>query len=519
MLFYGKETWLGLLLASIPAFFSLYFFFMAGKKRTALFLLLASAFLIRMVMISLDPYLHEWDERFHALVAKNLISYPFKPMLFAHPVMVHDYKDWSYSHIWLNKQPLFLWQMALSMKVFGNTLIALRLPSALMSTVLVWLTYDISLKWIRNGTVAYISAFITTFGYYSLELVSGRMSLDHNDMAFLFYVTCSFWAFSKYIERGLTWRWAALIGFFAGLAILNKWLAALLIYGGWGLYVILDSESRNHFHRYKHVFLGMITTCLVFLPWQVYIKKSFPLETAHMSAYNMLHFSDALGHPGSNFFHVQFLPLIYDYFIILFMIIGLVRIPLLKNINPKLTISFLSMVLFLYVFFSVFVKTKMPSYVYPVSSLILILSAFGLYSTIHFFTKRRSILHAQRNVILLISTFLIGLFALKPWTITYNRSFSNEKRNTKIYNTSIYKNLNDEIIKDRVILNCRTYENIELMFFKDVTAYHFYPTEQVLDSLQAYGHHFVAFNYPDKQKLTEYIIKDKEILVLQDLPR
>ncbi len=507
------------MLASIPALFSVYFYFIADKKSTALYLLLISAFLIRLVMISLDPYLHEWDERFHALVAKNMISNPFKPMLFAHPIMFHDYKDWSYSHIWLNKQPLFLWQIALSLKVFGTNLFALRLPSALMSTVIVWLTYDISRKWIGHSTIAFITAFITVFGYYSIELVSGNFSLDHNDIAFLFYITCSFWAFTKYIESKFNWQWAILIGLFVGLAILNKWLAALLIYGGWGIYIILDPGSRFHFKRYLHLLLSLVTTCLVFLPWQIYINNSFPLEAAHVLEFNKLHFSDALGHPGSIFYHIQFLPFAYDYLIILFFIIGLVAIFSSKNINKKLTISFLSMILFLYLFFSVFVKTKMPSYVYPVSSLIMILSAFGLYTSIDVITERFSISPGKRNTILLIATFVIGILALKPWTIAYKRNLVIEKRNSKIYNTTIYKNLDDAILKDHIILNCRTYENIELMFFKDVTAYHFYPTEQVFDSLQTRGHRFVAFDYADRQKLPEYMANDKEIIILQERPR
>ncbi len=38
--------------------------------------------------------LHDWDERYHALVAKNMIEQPFKPMLYKNPVLPYDYKDW-----------------------------------------------------------------------------------------------------------------------------------------------------------------------------------------------------------------------------------------------------------------------------------------------------------------------------------------------------------------------------------------------------------------------------------------
>jgi len=75
------------------------------------------------------------------------------------------------------------------------------------------------------------------------------------------------------------------------------------------------------------------------------------------------------------------------------------------------------------------------------------------------------------------------------------------------------------MIKDNVIWNCRAYENIELMFFKDVTAYHFYPYEQTIDSLRMHGHRFAAFDYDDQQKLPDYMSNDKEIIILQDRPQ
>jgi len=241
MIFYAQETWIGLCIASLPAIVSAYLFFYTNKKNTALGLLLLSALLLRLLIISLDPFLHEWDERYHALVAKNMVTNPFKPMLVVHPIMAYNMLDWSNSHIWVHKQPLFLWQMAASMKVFGINEIAMRLPSAIMSTGLVWLTYDLCKNWVpKHNEVAFIAAFLTTFSAYTLELVSGRFSLDHNDLAFVFYVTCSFWAWTRYVHEGSRLKWAVLVGLFVGLAVLNKWLTGYLVFGGWGLYLLIN---------------------------------------------------------------------------------------------------------------------------------------------------------------------------------------------------------------------------------------------------------------------------------------
>ena len=65
----------------------------------------------------LDPFLNIWDERFHALVAKNLMNHPLMPTLYDNPVVNMAYDRWDRYHIWLHKQPLFLWQIALSFKL------------------------------------------------------------------------------------------------------------------------------------------------------------------------------------------------------------------------------------------------------------------------------------------------------------------------------------------------------------------------------------------------------------------
>jgi 4-amino-4-deoxy-L-arabinose transferase-like glycosyltransferase len=114
------------------------YLFRTKNTRAAIILLFFAAFSIRYFMIGLDPFLNDWDERFHALVAKNMMQHPFKPMLREFPIMDYGLHDWCCNHIWLHKQPLFLWQMALSMSIFGVNEVAMRLPSALMGALLVF---------------------------------------------------------------------------------------------------------------------------------------------------------------------------------------------------------------------------------------------------------------------------------------------------------------------------------------------------------------------------------------------
>ena len=56
-------------------------FFHRQNTRLAVGILFLAALVLRYHYITLDAFLHDWDERFHALVAKNMMTEPFKPML------------------------------------------------------------------------------------------------------------------------------------------------------------------------------------------------------------------------------------------------------------------------------------------------------------------------------------------------------------------------------------------------------------------------------------------------------
>jgi len=117
-------------------------------------------------MAAVDPFLQDWDERFHALVAKNLIHHPLTPMLRLDPIMAFKIEDWCCNHIWVHKQPLFLWQMALSMKLFGVNEVAMRLPSVIMGTISIYFVYDLANRWIKNIDISFVAALLFAVSNY-----------------------------------------------------------------------------------------------------------------------------------------------------------------------------------------------------------------------------------------------------------------------------------------------------------------------------------------------------------------
>lgn len=157
------------------------------KKLSPSFWLVAIAIvgLLLRLNAAADPFLHEWDEQFHALVAKNLLLHPLLPTLYESPVLPFDFRDWSACHLWLSKGPLPLWAMTGSFQLFGISEWSLRLPSLLFSMGGIWLTFSIGQRLfdVRTGLWA---AFFHAIHGLTIEVAGGRISSDHPETAFLF---------------------------------------------------------------------------------------------------------------------------------------------------------------------------------------------------------------------------------------------------------------------------------------------------------------------------------------------
>ena len=161
----------------------------------------------------------------------------------------------------------------------------------------------------------------------------------------------------------------------------------------------------------------------------------------------------------------------------------------------------------------------MPAFVYPVSSLIIIIISLGIYELLIFSSNYLIKKDLSKPIIAFAPIVLvaaIGIYSLKPGNIANHRSITNELRNSKISNTKIYKSLKNEIVQNYVVLNCKSFKDINLMFYKDLNAYHWHPENHTLDSLQRMGYKFAAFKNHNNQHLPEYIFNDKKILIIDE---
>ena len=441
--------------------------FLRGDKKSAISFLILGGLLMRIYFVQLDPFIHDWDERFHALVAKNLGHHWLCPTLIDKPILPVDYRDWSATHIWLHKQPVFLWQMALSIRFFGLNEFAVRFPSLLMTTTLIWVIYGIA-KNLFDERTAFISALIFSCYQPVLELNSGLPSTDHNDIAFLFYVTLSVYCWIIFEKHRQT-KYLLLMGFFSGLAILNKWLPGLFIFLAFGCYHLFFLRDLFTKEMLINIAKALFVCLITFMPWQLYILYRFPQEAFVEYQYNNLHFMKAVeGHGGNAWYYIDLLKDQYKH-LQLFILIGIAYCLVQFN-KYKMALSLAFSVIFAYVFFSL-AATKFPYLIIMAAPVNIIFIALVLNMILTAVAKM------GRSAVLIQLFALLGLayIFLDRSSVLYNHydntNWIGNIRTEKIKRASLYRKLAKVIPQDVVIVDLPDRDDIDCMFYTECLCY------------------------------------------------
>jgi 4-amino-4-deoxy-L-arabinose transferase len=480
VIFENISPWLkGLYITSfVLALLAVYIF--QKNTRWALFLLFLSSFCIGSFSALLDPFLHLWDEQFHALVAKNLAQDLFTPQLQKDSPIRLDYTNWSNNEIWLHKPPVALWQMSIFIKIFGNSVFAARLPMVLMHAFLIFPIYKIGTT-VWKPSIGFFAALIFTFLYYPLSLVSGVQVAEHIDVTFLFYITGSIACWLGYRESGKK-RWIVLLGLTVGLVILTKWLVGILVFGGIFTSMILSNQLRFQWILWKHALVSVLIAVLVVAPWFLYSAIRFPEEFAYEMEFNTRHFYEVIeNHSGDSFYYWHNLHTLFGsaYLIPIFVVVSVVST--FKTIRKREHLYFLLPIILLpYLFFSM-AATKMPSFLVIVSPLIVLVAvAFVDWTTerVKHFNKRTLLL----NKLSIPLTLLLLLSVHNPKKImkTHFEDLSIRKQAIsrgqfiqKQRFTS--KNKTILLVND---LEALPFEYIQWMFYHDgIHAYPFFPKD------------------------------------------
>ncbi len=271
---------------------------------------LLAGFLFRLNQLG-QPSIKDLDESYHAIVARSMMRDPLRPMLYALPYLPYDPNNWLANHVWLHKPPLALWQMAGSMAFFGESNFTMRLPSLLLSTASVLLTFLIG-RSLGDARAGLIASTFQTFCPAVTQLVHGQVFSDHIDTALLFYCELTIWMLLLAARTGRL-KHAGVAGVFMGAGWLTKSYPATFPIG-LAVFLLVCSTFTSHPARLQlsrrqaivFAFAG-IATCI---PWPAWCFHAFPNEFAYEQVHVFRHLTEGLetfGHPWDR--------LVFDYLV------------------------------------------------------------------------------------------------------------------------------------------------------------------------------------------------------------
>lgn len=455
--------------------------YLESRFALALFLIVCAGLILR-IYTSMDFYLHSWDERYHALVAKNFLIHPLLPALYDNPVLGFNYQVWISNNVWLHKPPLALWLISISLKTFGLSEFAVRIPSIIMSTLGILVTFKITDE-LFNKRSAFIAAFLYSIHGLIIELSAGRVSTDHVDISFMFFILLSVYfsvrfAKTNKIENNI------LAGLVLGLAVLTKLYAAFVVVPIW-FFLVLNYNGFKFKDLITKLVVLVMTSSIVFLPWIIYVNIYFPKEALWESKMSLFHFTTIVEQrTGSVFFHLENMRLLFGEGIYLSLIWFIYQ-----TFKKKMNFNYLALLIWITLPLLVYTiaLTKMQAYMMIASPAIFIVSALFIdYLLININSSR------YKWLTIIILFFLLGLplrysiERIKPFT-EMNRSpeWSNK---TKI----IAKELNG---KNAILFG---YDRpIETMFYCDGTVYSEVPDIKIINKVKEGGFNVFIYNNKD----------------------
>lgn len=463
------------MIAFLAAGLSLYLF---ARKQTkwSLFVLFLCSLSLGFAVSTIDPFLRLWDEQFHALVGKHLSETPLTPRLLREDLLSTTSNVWVNNYIWLHKQPFSLWQIALSIKLFGANYLAVRVPSIILHALLVFIIYRIG-KLTYNTKVGFYATFLFTFLHYPLTLVSGAYTAEHVDVAFMFYITASIWCWLEYTKsKNVKWIW--LMGLFSGVAVLSKWLVGLLVYAGVGVFMLKERSYLKSFKLWKNLVFAFLITLIIGGTWQIYCYFTYPDEFLLEMNYNALHFTSVVeGKSGGLLFYWNNLNDLYGGGLLIpWIVLASVLLVFLTVKNKSTALFLFTIILTPYLFFTL-AQTKMPSFCVIVSPIVTVLTT-GLFSFIGNYLNHK-LTFKTPSFFGLVLVFVISLllFSAKRTSMAHLLSSDQEKiyRTLFIKEKEAIKSLDFSGFENPVVFNTQLFKekhkNVSVMFYHDLTAY------------------------------------------------
>ncbi len=438
--------------------------------------------------------IHAWDERFHAVVAKNLISHPLTPTLYDRPLSANPRAPWTEAHVWLHKPPLALWMMAASMATFGVNALAMRLPSVLASTLGVVLTFAIgrrlfsdlsrrscsrSERSAKADRVGLLAAGFQAVNALLVNLASGRRAADHVDTALITAVELGVYL-SIAAGTRLPPSRAVLAGIAVGAAVLAKSFPALAAVP---VAIVFWWASESASAAAARLLWLAIGAAAIAGPWLIYTRLAFPVEAAQELDYTLRHITTVVeNHGGTWWSYFTALPRLYGELVAIPIIWFAVRTATRAARRPAPSIvegpaaaATLTWFLVPYVVFSL-MATKLPAFVATAAPALFLMQAA-------FWCHLRDRLPTFGGWTRRLAIVLLALLALLPARQLLEPTGPLEIRDRFPAWTREMTALRDRLgVEDAVIFNMP--RAIEVMFYSPYVAYTRMPVDEEVRMLR-----------------------------------
>ncbi|HMG14270.1 MAG TPA: glycosyltransferase family 39 protein [Saprospiraceae bacterium] len=345
-----------------------------------------------------------------------------------------------------------------------------------------------------NKKSAYIAALLFSINGLIIELNAGRVATDHIDIFFLFFIELAIYLSILFVQKGKS-IYNIFAGVSIGAAILSKWLPALIVLPIW-LLLVIDSRKFTAKAIVSQFLLIVLSCLIIFLPWQLYIWHSFPLEANWEYLLNFRHITEVLDEQGGPFYY--FLDRIrINYGELIYLPLAWFLWKVIKNPGDLKRLSLAIWFVIPVLFFSL-AKTKMQSYILFVSPALFMMTAeFWIMLSVYRLTHNPRWLYNIILVLLIVLPIRYSIERTKPF----------DKTDRSPQWVSDLKRLNERHIKKGVMFN---YDKpIEAMFYTNLTVYSYIPERKVLLDLIEKGYTILIKNdknVTEEIKLTKGVV-------------
>jgi len=442
----------------------------------ALIIILSIALVLRL-FVAADGYLHNWDERYHALVAKNLIKHPLKPTLYDNPVLPYNHNNWIANHVWLDKGPVPLWSMAISILTFGTNEYSVRIPAMILSLLSVYLTFLIG-KNLFNERIGLLASFFHAINGLIIEVAGGRVSSDSVETFFVFFVQLAVLLSILTITHKKGVWFSILIGLVTSLAFLSKWTPALIVFPVWlaGEFFAANKPVRRII---SELMLGVASFLIITLPWLIYIYSQFPQEAVYVIRKFVLAYDVTLEqHQGPFYYYFQNLGMVFGE-VIWIVLLPAIYLMIKKKTDWRMVILNIWWLIPFVIF--TFAATKRHTY--------LLISAPAFFTILSYYLFFIWQHQGLKRWVLYLVTFLLILLPVR-YTIERVKPFNNTERDPA-WSDEI-KALDGKFDKNTVFVN--EDHAIEGMFYTDYIFYGGMPKPEEIQLLKEKGYNVIRRN-------------------------